>query len=246
MKLVCYRLPDRAPPDIHPAGVGRTWMDRTRERHAYRCLPLDIASSHGWEIRCRSSFEATWSGSRALDAIRIEAEGEGRPDAESHFGDGVLTFPVGGLFRTPPGWNLVVMGPPNAPKPGIQPLTGIVETDWLPFTFTMNWLFTDADRPVRFARGEPYCFVFPVQRGVVEDVEPEFRDLESDPELLARYEEWAEGRDAFNAALADPDSDARRARWQRHYHLGRLADGTPFAEAHQTRVRARPFPGPER
>ena len=36
----------------------------------------------------------------------------------------------------------MVTGPFNQPKDAIQPLTAIVETDWAPFTFTMNWKFT--------------------------------------------------------------------------------------------------------
>ena len=37
---------------IRPAPVERLWMDRTNERSAYRCLPLNIANAHGWEILC--------------------------------------------------------------------------------------------------------------------------------------------------------------------------------------------------
>ena len=70
----------------------------------------------------------------------------------------MLTFHPGYLFRTPPGWSMWAMGPPNHIKDGIQPLAGLVETDWLPFPFTMNWIFT---RPgtVRFEKGEPFCFI---------------------------------------------------------------------------------------
>ncbi len=46
-----------------------------------------------------------------------------------------------------------VGGPPNHIKDGIQPLTGLVETDWLPFPFTMNWMFTRKGS-VRWERGQ--------------------------------------------------------------------------------------------
>jgi hypothetical protein len=41
----------------------------------------------------------------------------------------------------------------NSPKDGIAPLTGVIETDWLPYPFTMNWQMT---RPgsVRFDKDE--------------------------------------------------------------------------------------------
>ena len=164
------------------------------------------------------------------------------PAAISHFGHGVLTFHVPIVFRTPPGVDLYVTGPINSPKDGIAPLTGIVETDWLPFSFTMNWLFTRSAQRVRFAAGEPFCHVFPVARGAIEAVEPEIAALSSDPDLHARHDAWAESRAAFNRDLADPQSQASLERWQKLYQRGRDAAGVPAGAAgHRTRLRARPF-----
>jgi hypothetical protein len=42
--------------------------------------------------------------------------GEVSPSAISHFGSGILTWNVPYLFRTPPGYNLLVRGPANWPK----------------------------------------------------------------------------------------------------------------------------------
>ena len=80
------------------------------------------------------------------------------PRITSHFGNGTITFSFPYLFRTPPGWSMLTMGSPNHVKDGIQALAGVVETDWLPFPFTMNWLFTRPGK-VRFEKGEPFCFI---------------------------------------------------------------------------------------
>src|SRR5262249_10365563 len=140
MKLICYPT-SGTPPKIIPAPMERDWMDATSAAFAYRCLPLNIANAHGWFVLNEVPFVAEWNGDDALGAIRIEASAEGeRLLGSSHFGHGVLTFAVTGLFRTEANYDLVVTGPINAVKDGIQPLTGIVETDWSPFTFTMNWV----------------------------------------------------------------------------------------------------------
>src|SRR3546814_13729675 len=60
----------------------------------------------------------------------------------THFGSGIVTFSLGHLFRTSPGVNLWIKGPSNRPKDGASPLEGIIETDWSPYTFTMNWQLT--------------------------------------------------------------------------------------------------------
>jgi len=72
-KLIAYVI-DGHELRIRPAPVERAWMDQTDQRFAYRCLPLNIANAHGWEILCNSGFSARWDGFNAQQAIRI------RPD----------------------------------------------------------------------------------------------------------------------------------------------------------------------
>ena len=166
MKLTAYVL-DGHNVDIRPAPVDRAWMDNTGQRYAYRCLPLSIANTHGWEILCASGFSAIWNGGGGLDAIAVTPDPGCAPPAISHFGSGVLTFHVPCLFRTEPGVNLWVGGPINRFKDAIQPLTGVVETDWSPFTFTMNWKVTRPGQAIIFERDEPMCNVFQIGRAHV-------------------------------------------------------------------------------
>ena len=145
------------------------------ERFAYRCLPLSIANAHGWEILCGTGFTAVWNGGTGLDAVTITTDAGGDAIALSHFGSGVLTFHVPCLFRTDAGVDLMVSGPINRPKDAIAALTGLIETDWSPYSFTMNWQFTRPHTAVRFEKGEPFCHLMPVRRGEIEAVEPELR-----------------------------------------------------------------------
>jgi hypothetical protein len=194
---------------IRPAPLERDWMDASDQRFAYRCLPLNIANAHGWEILCPTSFSALWDGRKAADAIRIKCK-SGNAPAISHFGGGILTFHVPCVFRTDPGVDMFATGPINRPKDAIAPLTGIVETDWSPYTFTMNWQFTRAAQRVYFEEGEPFCHVFPVARRELENLDPRIARLSENPELEAEHAAWAAGRFQFNAALSNPDSEAAR------------------------------------
>src|SRR5579872_877170 len=129
MRLICYPTSGEAP-KLVPAPVERDWMERTESGFAYRCLPLNIANAHGWLILNEAPFIAEWNGGAGLDAVTVHpASPDGVMLGSSHFGSGVLTFHVNGLFRTDPSWDLLVTGPFNRPKDAIQPLSGIVETD---------------------------------------------------------------------------------------------------------------------
>ena len=240
MKLISYPTTAR-PPVIRPAGVARRWMDETGEKFAYRCLPLNIANAHGWEILSPSTFSARWTGGDGLDAIVIESDDPPDTWPMSHFGYGVLTFGVPAILRTEPGFDLFVSGPANAPKDGIAALQAIVETDWSPYSFTMNWRFTRADKTVVFREGEPFCSFFPVPRGLAETVEAEVRPLETDPELSARYHAWTADRTRFNADLKAKDEAALAQGWQRTYFHGRHPDGASGPDDHRTRLRLCPF-----
>ena len=192
MRLICYTT-SGDPPKIIPAPVERTWMDATGEGgHAYRCLPLNIANAHGWMLLNSAPFTAEWNGGKALSAVTVRPLDDTQPMlGESHFGSGVLTFHVRGLFRTEPGYDLMVAGPANMPKDAIQPLTGVVETDWSNFTFTMNWIFTRPNTPVTFERDEPFCMIYPVKRGLIDEIRPEIHPIESVPEVHEAYRAWA-------------------------------------------------------
>ncbi|USU07948.1 DUF6065 family protein [Sphingomonadaceae bacterium OTU29MARTA1] len=242
MKLTCYVHPFWQP-RLRPAAPRRDWMDETPERFAYRCLPLAIANAHGWEIGSPCGFAARWDGGMGAAAVEIVYDTGSDPNHRpvSLFGAGTITFHVEGLFRTQPGWNLSVGGSPNATKHGIAPLAGIIETDWSPYTFTMNWRFTKPDEWVRFEEDEPICFLFPVERGVLDRVEAVIRPLADLPELEDGFARWSASRTAFQEHVARTNPPAPADRWQKLYYRGVGPDGEPGPVDHQTKMRVCPF-----
>ncbi len=241
MKLIAYVI-DGHQIELRPAPLERAWMEATDQRYAYRCLPLNIANAHGWELLCPSGFTAVWNGNKGLDAISIHPDTEVPPPAISHFGSGVLTFHVPCLFRTEAGYDLMVQGPINRPKDAITPLSGVVETDWAPFSFTMNWIFTRPGVVVRFEKGEPYCHLFPLRRGELENIDPEMQLLSANPELKNLHETWSASRNLFNAELTKEGSQAQAEKWQKLYYRGLDPAGQRSgADDHRTRVRLKPF-----
>jgi hypothetical protein len=245
VELICFEVePGRTV--LRPASSSRDWMDATPGRYAYRCLPLTMANSHGWEMLCPANFEVTWNGGDGLDALEITSDaplaaessdaylafllgnkpkpaaltelGDGIVPAnfiESHFGSGILTFNPMVILRTAPDYNLWVSGPINQFKDAIQPMSALVETDWLPFTFSMNWKMTRPGATITFLKGEPFCSFFPVQRGVIEQCEPHLRNLGDDPELEKAY--WS-AKVTRNVSTSTENDD--KSRFQSWYAKG--------------------------
>src|SRR5262245_54946032 len=195
-KLIAYRINSRERQRIVPGQQRRSWMDETRHRFAYRCLPLTIANAIGWEILLPGKVIAEWNGGKEISDFTVVSDDPVlRPEhlALSHFGNGVLTFPVGYLFRTDPGVAVWARGIPNYAKDGIVALDGVIETDWLCFTFTMNWQFT---RPglVVFEKDEPFCFITLVEYRALAGVTTEIVALEDKYEVAAKFEGYRNAR----------------------------------------------------
>ena len=107
LELECFPTAMR-PPEIVPGRPERQWMDRFAQRHPYRCLPLTMANTTGWEILCPMGMTLEWNGGKNQEDIKMTPDAP-HPDfhefVKSHFSHGVVTFHPGYLFRTPSRWS---------------------------------------------------------------------------------------------------------------------------------------------
>lgn len=194
-KMTAYRVPGKmAYPRIVPATADRMWMDIKTGGWANRCLPLRIANQAGWCVLNDVDFEVTWTGTNTLDSVKIQYKDKKSQFAQSMFGFGVLTWTIPYLFRTQADFNLIARGPANSFKDAVAPLEGIMETDWLPYPFTMNWKITRPNKAIKFERDEPICMIVPMRRNEIESFQPDILNLTSDPELEKSYLAWHEVR----------------------------------------------------
>jgi hypothetical protein len=234
--LEAYALSDN-PQALVPAPPRRDWMDAIHGGHAYRCLPLAVANTYGWQLLLPVDVTAEWNGGPALEDIVIDCAREHQ--AVSNFAHGILTFDVGYIFRTAMDFHLLVTGPSNAGKDGVAPMTAVVESDWLPYSFTVNYRFTRPGR-VRWQAGDAYAQICVVRANVQERIQPIVRRLDENPQLAADHAAWRERRTDLRARIAAADPAALRKAWDKDYYLGRYADGRATSAAHASKVRLAP------
>ncbi len=228
---------------LKPASKQRSWMS-TNNNHAYRCLPMVMANQNGWIVENPIGFTAVWDGTietkAAPESIQFsfdEAIPEHSPNAGvvSDFGNGIITFHIPYLFRTPEEISLVVRGPCNQWKAHAAALDGLVETDWLPFTFTMNWKIITPNQPVRFEQGEPICMFYPLAAQQIETYEAIIEPLENNPELLEAYKTWQ-----FMRYVARHTKDDELTFLDSRYARGKDYQGQT-SETHQRSLAVPPF-----
>ena len=228
--------------DIRPNKPTRKRMDETSESFAYRCLPLNIGNSYGWSFHLKEDFVAHWDGGREEEAVTILSNSTNiKRTVSTIFGHGIITFHTHGIFQTEPGWSLYASGPANEPRDAISPISGIIETEWSPYSFTMNWKITRPNTWISFEKGDVFCSVVPIQRGVMESIEPEIWPISVEPDLEDEHKKWSQARKKFNDDLKKPGSDAEQEKWQKSYYRGFRPDGSPGAEDHIIKLRLNPF-----
>lgn len=231
MKIIAYEVSEKM--DLVPSKPTRLWMDNSINKNPYRCLPLTMANSFGWDLISKSEVVVEWNGGQRAKDIKINKV-SGSCFPVSHFGEGVITWHTGYLFVTEEPYGLYVTGPANEPTHNIIYLSGIVETYWLPFTFTMNWRFT-APGQITIKEGDVIAHIFPVKMDVFKDLKAEIKSIHSNPPLKQEYLAWSKSRAEFNS------NPRNKGDWQKNYFKGSDLSGEKLNNGHRTNPNVPPF-----
>jgi hypothetical protein len=173
---------------LRPSPVRRHWM--SQHPYAYQCLPMVVANQWGWQVLCPADVRVIWNGMPDPEGLRVEVDPQWTAAVKSQFGQGIVTFSLPWLFRTPPGWDLYVKGPSNRWKPNCVPLEGVIETWWLNYTFTLNWKLVEPGI-VDFACGESLGQLVPVPHATFQDAQASESPIGFvEPEAAAELLRW--------------------------------------------------------
>ena len=245
--LTAYRLGDTTGWSIEPAQRAREWMDRTPRKAAYWCLPVMMANQAGWVIRLPGTAVATWNGKDSADAVKLDFPGKGNRLAGlvgTNFGAGIVSFALPWVFQTTEGTGLWVRGVPNAHTPDCVPLEGIVETDWSPFPFTMNYRIIKRNTQVYFPEGMELCMLAPVRMDLFEATQPRMEDVQSNPLLVEELRRHSEKRRMQTGSLR-PDASMVDSKGQTKpvldYFKGTTTDADKKASKHRKAFELRGF-----
>ena len=198
-------------------------MDDSDRRFAYRCLPLNIANAHGWELLCTTAFSAIWDGRNSMrfrtcqsgttrNRTREQPLRKRNPD---------LPRPLSlqnraGAFRPlrhragepAQGWHCSLVGN---------------HRDGLVTLYLHHELAVHPRPPQRAVRGRRAVLPThsPSNADSLKESPLVFRKLSETPDLEHEHKLWSASRDSFNAELTEPGSQAAQDEWQKTYFRGR-------------------------
>jgi len=205
--------------------------------HFYNCLPLVIGNQYGFEIVSAFDFNILWNGGdyrydTNVSQVLTEENKENVivQSASSHFGHGIVSINTDIVFRTPPSVNLIVTGPINTVLPGITPLTGIVESDNIRTTFTINLKVNQPNVLIHIPKGTPLATLIPIPRYFGDKFEIkdslDIFDKKIFEEELDIYIKQGIRRNNKNVRIYN----GQEGKGDRDYFIGRDYDGNLFSD----------------
>ena len=213
---------------VEPLPMKRAWMNNVVGTNAYQCVPLNIANQSGWVVLNPAEFCATWDGGPTNDSLQVHYHEDPKINyAMSHLHNGTLTIVPDFVIRTPEGISTLIRGVPNHPVPHITPLEAMVETDWLPFTFTYNFKF-NLPGEVIFRKNDPLFSFFPIKRAEIENYTVTMKPISSDKDFSEEY---------FTYQNARNDLIENKGPFQKFYAKGRSATRPYEIKNHQTQLK---------
>jgi len=146
--------------------------------HFYKCLPLAIGNMQGFVFSLPYTFHVLWNGGNDVNDLSIYFEEEilkynnkSFIKPVSEFGHGILTIHYPVTLKTPPGINLMTIAPPNFPLPGLSPMTGVIESDNIRFSFTLNIKIDFPNTDFKIQANYPLMGILPIPRNFCDSFE---------------------------------------------------------------------------
>ena len=101
---------------------------------AYKCVPLVEANKFGYELFVKEDIVIEWNGQQEKNDVIVHS-GPGY----SHFGIGTFTLGNIGIWKTPPGYDLLLTPSPNSDTMDkFYALSALIETDWLNYPWFLS------------------------------------------------------------------------------------------------------------
>ena len=200
LEINLYKLSDRILPVVS-SKKQRKWMNDNV--HSYRCVPLAIANTFGWDILLPKDLDIEWNGGNDYTDVKVY---ENKDLYSGHFGSGTFTIQVAYTWQTTDDHQVMLIPYPNPDQHDIISLTAIIETDRLMYPWFVTCKITRPGR-YKFKAGTPIARVIPIR---IDDIVTCSINLsDNEPEEFKEYRMWQ---------TEERNNMKPEERWKKFYH----------------------------
>jgi len=170
--------------NIKQTRLNRDWMDETWQKHAYRCFPVQLGNTIGYELSLPVDLSFKWNGIFNENQNNVELL-KGRKYAYTGRGHATVSIKTGIIFQTPKNISMLQIPVPNMFRDDFQAFTTVMSTSWYWQELPSAIRILKPEQEITIKAGEPYAVIVPVSLGMMQDTELKLIDMEfweTDPE----------------------------------------------------------------
>jgi hypothetical protein len=159
---------------ISPMSIKRDWLDKTPDKHAYRCFPVTSANMVGWNLSLDKDIRFIWDGvnDTSQDHVTIL---EGEDFAYTGRGQSSLSIHTGIVIRSD-----MTINPVNYFNNDFETIATVISTSWLDTGFPLAIRAKIANKEILIKAGEPIATIIPISLSAMDKTEIQIFDY-SDP-----------------------------------------------------------------
>jgi hypothetical protein len=147
--------------DLAPLPVDREWMDKTPDKHAYRCFPVTLANTIGWTVSAKEDISFVWDGIIDTTDSHVKIL-KGNNIAYTGRGQGTVSFNTGLIFRSEKDISLMVLPLPNYFITDFVPMSSVISTSFYPHDFPLAIRVLKQDKEITINAGDPIAVILPI------------------------------------------------------------------------------------
>lgn len=146
----------------------RDWMDKTFEKHAYRCLPVSLSNTLGWTFSFPEDISFIWDGNDSSEQGHVKVL-SGERFVSTNRANATISFETGLWLRTKESVSVLLMPVPNQFIDGVQGFTTIINTSVLSPPIPYAWKITKANEVITIPAHTPIVSILPINLKSIQD-----------------------------------------------------------------------------
>jgi hypothetical protein len=174
--------------NIKQTRVKREWMDKTFSGHAYRCFPLSLANSIGYELSLPEDVTFIWDGidDTSPDHIKIL---KGMKYCNTSRANATLSLKTGIVFKTDKNISMMHMPVPNLFNNEYQTYTSIISTSFYDIEFPSAIKVTIPNKEITIKANHPFATIIPISLSNMSNIELNIESFDKPKEYYEHQNE---------------------------------------------------------
>jgi hypothetical protein len=174
--------------NIKQTRIKRNWMEDTGEKHAYKCFPISLANTIGYELSLPVDVSFVWDGisNESVEHVKILS---GEEFVYNSRANATVSFKTGIVIRSNKNISFLHMPVPNMFNDSYQTFTSIISTSFFDQEFPSAIKILKPDRVITIKAGEPFATLVPISLTDMSNIELNLNNFDMDEKWYKDNEE---------------------------------------------------------